>query len=170
MKKAILFLLLIIFSQNNCNQNKTINFSEDNTKLRDSLKKDTEFVQVSCGIGQSDEITERESKIKLKAYQNLTNEEGTSKIKIMCKTIKDDPIYSYLTVLKGNASILIDESEDENGNKEITLYKCRDLEIGKFSLDEKTQEPMFQSLKSNELKDQSELSLRCLSGDEKILF
>lgn len=170
MKKAILFLLLIVFSQNNCNQKTTTNFSENSTKLRDSLKKDSEFVQLSCGIGQSDEIIEGESKIKLKAYQNLINKEETSKIKIMCKTIKDDPIYSYLTVQNGKASILIDESEGKNENKEITLYKCSDLEIGKFSFDEKTLETIFQSLKSNEIKDQKELSLRCLSEDEKILF
>ncbi|MDQ3635194.1 MAG: hypothetical protein M3405_11910, partial [Acidobacteriota bacterium] len=76
----------------------------------------------------------------------------------------------YLTVLKGEASILIDISEAKNGKKEVTLYKCRELEIGKFILNEKTQEPIFQVLNNSELKGQKELSLRCLSNDEKILF
>ncbi len=170
MKNIILFMLVVVFTQNNCSQTATTNFSKDNTKLRDSLKQDSEFVQLSCGMGNSEETIKSESEIKLKAYQNFGNKEGTSKIKMMCKTTEGDPLYSYLTIQKGNASVLIDTSEDKNGNKEITLYKCRNLEIGKFSLDEKTQELIFQPLKNNELKEQKELSLRCLSGNEKIIF
>ncbi|MGI8544954.1 MAG: hypothetical protein ACR2MD_15955 [Aridibacter sp.] len=165
-----LLLVFVIFSQNTCSQN-PIEFSGGaDIQLRDSLRKDSEFVQASCGIGQSDDIIEKESKIKLKAYQNFINNDGISKIKIKCETNEGDPIYSYLTVLKGEASILIDISEAKNVKKEVTLYKCRELEIGKFSLDEKTQESIFQVLNNSELEGQKELSLRCLSKNEKILF
>ena len=131
----ILLVLIMIITQINCIQNSIKFTGGADLKLRDSLKADSEFVSLNCAVGKSDEILKKESKIRLEAYQNFINKNGISKIKMECKTSDGDPIYSYLRIINGKASMLIDISEDKHGNKEVSFHECSDLKIGKYIYD-----------------------------------
>lgn len=107
MKKACLLIFCLLFIQNIWAQQTREPLSEDEQKLSDELKNDREFIRINCerrGIAVN---PDRDTSYRLKAIRAFTEAVEKSKLKNSCGTVEGDPIFSYLTVEKGKAKVLL---------------------------------------------------------------
>ena len=144
--------------------------SADEIKLKEELRADKEFFQVDCrGRRPADEPVEADAKTRLKVFEAFESGNKSSKLKKTCSTIEGDPIYSYLMVEDGKASVVIDTSEDPFGAKRVFSYRCDDLAVGRYFHDEKARKFVFERVETGQLKDW-QFILRCSAGEREFVF
>ena len=167
MKKIGFLIICLVLIQNVWAQRTGEPLSEDDQKLSDELKKDQDFLQIGCERRQT--VKGADMDLRLKALEAFKEERQKSKLKKSCGTIEGDPIFSYLKVEKGKASIFIDTSQDDFGPKRVYSYQCSELEIGIYFNDLKQGKMVFQKIDSSQIKDQK-IVLRCVSDKQEIIF
>lgn len=169
MKQIFLLVFFLAFAQNIWTQRTPEPLSEAEQKLIAELGRDQEFVQVTCERRHVKSSADSDASTRLKTLDAYKNGKEISKLKKSCGTIEGDPIFSYLTVEKGKASIIIDTSWDKFGPKRVYSYQCSELDIGTYFNDLKTGRMFFQKARTDEVRDER-ATLRCIAGAEEIIF
>lgn len=167
MKKVCLLIICLVFIQNVWGQRIREPLSEDEQKLSDELKKDRDFLPIGCERRPT--AKQADINLKLKALEAFKKEGQKSKLKKSCGTVEGDPIFSYLTVEKGKASIFIDTSQDDFGPQRVYSYQCGELDIGIYFNDLKQGRMVFQKIDGSEIKDQ-QIVLRCMADKKEVIF
>jgi hypothetical protein len=169
MKKICLLIFCLLFVQNVFGQRTRAPLSADQQKLKDELKNDQEYIEVSCDRRSTVPNPDRDTSYRLKAIQAFTQTGEKAKLKKTCGTVEGDPIYSYLTVEKGKAKVFIDTSQDDFGPKRVYAYECSELDIGIYFNDLKAGKMVFQKIENSEEKDH-QMVLRCLADSKELFF
>ncbi len=169
MKKICILIFCLILIQSVSGQRTKAPLSEAEQKLSDGLKNDMDFVAVECGRRQTAASADRVASYKLKAFLAFSGEGEQIKLKKTCGTIEGDPVFSYLTVEKGKASIFIDTSQDDFGPQRVYSYQCVEFEIGIYFNDLKQGKMVFQAIADADFKN-GQTALRCLADKKEIIF
>src|SRR5215213_5986094 len=146
MKSVYLLILCLVFVQPVRSQRTRQPLDEAERQLRDELKKDADFVAVDCWRRAKAKTEDKDTSYRLKAVDAYRQEGEKIKLKMSCGTKEGDPIFSYLTVEKGIASIFIDTSQDDFGPQRVYFYKCSEFEIGVYFNDLKIGRMVFQTI------------------------
>jgi hypothetical protein len=169
MKKVCLLIFCLIFVLHAAAQPTREPLSEAERKLSDELKNDKDFVAVDCWLRRSENTADRDASYKLKAVQAFRGEGEKINLKKRCGTKEGDPIFSYLTVEKGRASIFVDTSQDEFGPQRVFSYQCEELDFGVYFNDLKAGRMVFQITDAANLKNDYP-AVRCMAGKKEIIF
>ena len=169
MKKVCLLIFCLIFVQNVWAQRPKRPLPAEEQKLSDELKNDKDFVAVGCQRRHTADTADRDMSYKLKAVQAYREEGEKIKLKKACGTVEGDPIFSYLTVEKGKASIFVDTSQDDFGPQRVFSYQCDEFDFGVYLNDLKAGRMVFQTTGDADIKDGSP-ALRCMVDQKEIIF
>lgn len=169
MKRLCLLIFCLILIQSVFGQDTRKLLTAEEVKLIKSLKDDDKFVRVSCQFFREEFMKKSDIDNRLLAFRSLQNKNKKFKIKRACGTREGDPIYAYLIVENGIASIIIDTSEDEFGSKQVYSYKCESLKIGKYHYDKQKEEMVFKKIEDKKLNEQKFI-LMCANEKSKLPF
>lgn len=167
MKYLYLLIFCLAFFQNVFGQDTRKPLVEDDKRLIESLKTDVEFQEIRCWREETEnnpEVTIRRT--ALEAFRLADRE---AKLKRTCHTIEGDPIFSYLIIKDGKASVVVDTTEDKFGSKQFFRYQCGRLAIGKYFYDENARKRIFEEIKDGDKKDRI-IVLQCVAEEKEIIF
>ena len=143
--------------------------SDQEQELSERMRQDKEFGLVGCSRRRRAIDPSEGTARRLEALEALSLQDGKAKIKMTCGTIEGDPIFSYLTVEKGKASIVVDTSQDKFGPGRVTTYACDKLEIGRYFNDLKLGKMVFEQIDTSAVAAE-QVSLRCLANNIELIF
>ena len=169
MRKVCVLIFSLILGANVQAQNVRAELSDQEQVLSDRMRQDNEFEPVGCSRRPRAIDPSESTARRLKTFEALSRQHGKAKIKMTCGTKEGDPIFSYLTVEKGKASIVVDTSHDEFGPRRVTTYACDKLEIGRYFNDLKLGKMVFDPIDSTPAAGE-QISLRCLANNIEVIF
>jgi hypothetical protein len=169
MQKTFLFILLFAFGQTIWTQRSPDRLSAEEQRLSDELRKDQEYLNIDCGRRPAGAHTDRDTSYRLKAHEAFNKGNEKSKLKKSCGTKEGDPIFSYLMVERGKATLFVDTSQDDFGRKRVYSYQCSEVDIGVYFNDLNLGKMIFEKNETDEIKGRR-VALRCVAGMKEIIF
>ena len=168
MKHPYLLIFCLLLFQNAFGQETRKPLSENDKKLIEALKTDAEFQEIECWRERI-EANKREMDIKLSAFEAFKLADRQSKIKRTCYTLEGDPVFSYLTIKDGKASVVIDTTQDPFGSKQVFSYQCSKLILAKYTEDLEARKKTFEEIEPAAIKEQM-IVLQCRTESKEFTF
>lgn len=141
----------------------------DELRLSQSLRQDSEYQLVNCAQRPLGTLRDNGANFRLKAKEAFAKDGQQVKLKKVCPTREGTPVYSYLQVEKGKATLVIDSTQDKFGQQHVWSYLCSGLDLGRYFNDLKVGKMVFEKIEPPNIKD-AEIALQCITNKGEIYF